>query len=234
MVNEIEALKKEFNEKIEALQKKYESNIKEFTWVKYEDTTKDVWINHPTNIFRVKKIIIGTENAAKEKRFILPYADVWNVDGVANHHAEYFREATNKEITNHLSLEAKERGYKKGLRVYSINETFSHPIEGDTFQNYHNDYDSFYMCRTLIYDKGQWAKIVEIEDKIMIDKYEVKFTNQMPVKTTIDGFVFEKEFWEAAKIISQHLKAKIMIGCSKQFDVSLETIESILSRINSK
>jgi hypothetical protein len=225
--DDIEALKKEFNQKLEALQKKYESNIKEFSWVKYENSEEDPWIKHPTNVFRVKKTDISRNGT-----YLYPHYDVWNVVGSANHHIGYFREATNEEITKHLVFEALARGYKKGLRVWSMNETFANVIEGDTFQNYHNDFDSFYMCRTLIYEKGKWAKIYEPDEKIMIDHYEVKFTHQLPTRTTIDGFVFDKEFWEAAKIISQNSKAKIMIGCSKQFDVSLEIIESILNRLN--
>jgi len=70
---------------------------------------------------------------------------------------------------------------------------------------------------------------IDKETKIFIDCYEVKF----PLKslTTIDGYEFNLEFWKAAKLISQHNKAKIMVGCSKQFDVSLETINKILNRI---
>jgi hypothetical protein len=49
--------------------------------------------------------------------------------------------------------------------------------------------------------------------------------------TTIDGNLFTKEFWQSAKLISEHSKAKIMVGCSKQFDVSLETINQILNKL---
>lgn len=47
----------------------------------------------------------------------------------------------------------------------------------------------------------------------------------------IDGNVFTTEFWQAAKLISEHSKAKIMVGCSKQFDVSIDQINAILEKL---
>ena len=75
----------------------------------------------------------------------------------------------------------------------------------------------------------EWFEPVYEEDKIMISNYEVLF---FKAHTTIDGYMFTQQFWEAAKVISINSKAKIMIGCSKQFDVSLDTINKILNKLN--
>ena len=75
----------------------------------------------------------------------------------------------------------------------------------------------------------EWFEPVYEEDKIMISNYEVLF---FKAHTTIDGYMFTQQFWEAARIISGNTKAKIMIGCSKQFDVSLDTINKILNKLN--
>lgn len=75
----------------------------------------------------------------------------------------------------------------------------------------------------------EWFEPVYEEDKIMISNYEVLF---FKAHTTIDGYMFTQQFWEAARIISSNTKAKIMIGCSKQFDVSLDTINKILNKLN--
>src|SRR3990167_5919954 len=75
-----------------------------------------------------------------------------------------------------------------------------------------------------------WEPVYE-EDKIEIGGYEVCFIGTNNKYTIITTEVFLKSFWEAAKTISEHSKAKIMIGCNKQFNVSLETIEKILKKL---
>ena len=65
-------------------------------------------------------------------------------------------------------------------------------------------------------------------EKIEIGGYKVEFKNGT---TFISGNEFTKEFWQAAKLIPEHSKAKIMVGCSKQFDVDLTTINKILSKL---
>jgi hypothetical protein len=85
---------------------------------------------------------------------------------------------------------------------------------------------SFYKKR-IIYSKGKFATIIA-DEVIKIGGYEVKFEGG---HTTIDGHKFTKEFWEAAKIISTNSKACVKVGCSKQFDVSLDIINKILSKL---
>lgn len=75
----------------------------------------------------------------------------------------------------------------------------------------------------------KWFEPVYEEDRIMIDKYEILFFKGY---TLIDGYTFSQQFWEAARIISTNTKAKIMIGCSQQFNVSLDTINKILNKLN--
>lgn len=46
--------------------------------------------------------------------------------------------------------------------------------------------------------------------------------------TKIAGFEFPKEFWIAAKVVSEHVKAKIKVGCSHQYDLDLTTINKTI------
>lgn len=232
MQEQIEALRKEFNKKLEALKEEYFTNkLKPGSWVKYT-YEKNAWLKHPTNIFRIKEIKAGTQGGAKGCTFLYPYPDVWSIlPFSANEETKYFVEATEEEITAHLKAEALERGYEEGTVVIDLDGDYPNKIEGKTFQPYYPSYDYFYMCRTKIYQSGKWAKFAE-EDIMIGNQYKVHFRTYLsPSDTAIDGYTFNKEFWEAAKIISEHSKAKIMIGCSKQFDVSLETINKILDRL---
>ena len=144
--------------------------------------------------------------------------------------------ATETEIKDMLSKEAIKRGFKIGLKVNR--EMFNganYPevvIAGSDF-HYDNYEDELSLGDRAIYSQGLWATIVAVkEPKIEIGGYEVRFfTDGCLNVTAIDGYGFSKDFWQAAKIISLHSKAKIMIGCSKQFDVSLETINLILAKL---
>lgn len=86
-----------------------------------------------------------------------------------------------------------------------------------------------YILDVISYFEFNAAKqLVLAAEKIEIGNYPVEFKNG---STTISGYEFTKEFWEAALIVSKHQKAKIKIGCSHQFDLPTETIERILSKL---
>jgi hypothetical protein len=164
------------------------------------------------------------------------------------------RLATPQEVETALIAEAKRRGFKEGVMVNRTDEilTLFGSCRGDNkvvlCNNkfyYHKEEDSLTVDGRVIYIKGQWAEIIK-EDKIMIGGYEVKICQTQDPQyngsgkcsyiptvkyTSIDGNTFSKTFWESAKYVSEHNKAKIMVGCSKQFDVSLETINKILSKL---
>jgi hypothetical protein len=151
------------------------------------------------------------------------------------------RLATPQEVETALIAEAKKRGFKAGTRIKT--EEFGESVISNSCAGFsyrdekHHNYGSLYYNGKLIYTQGQWAEIIQ-DDKIMIGGYEVFFLTRnynsgtgIERYTTIDGYPFEESFWEAARLISGHSKAKIMVGCSKQFDVSLETINKILAKL---
>lgn len=191
--------------------------------------------------------------AFTEKKEPLGYGFAWDKtwlkDSNKNWSEKGLRLATESEVKEALIKEAKRRGFKDGVKIKnlltcSMDDTCSN---GFTYIDYNFFTDTLYAAETyngdpVIYKQGKWAEILPQEEKIKIGGYEVKFhkANQRCQKsganfcqdgTNIDGHVFTPEFWQAAKLISEHSKAKIMVGCSKQFDVSLETINKILDKL---
>ena len=167
-----------------------------------------------------------------------------------SYHEGSFLPATPSEVEAALIAEAKKRGFKEGVwfnsiysgsECYILNCKFEYKRDEPLLKN-----DALWIDGNTVYMAGQWATIIPQEEKIEIGGYEVKITqtqdpyyngsgkcmNIPMVKcTSIDGNIFYKDFWLAMKNISEHPKAKGMIGCSKQFDVSLETINKILSKL---
>lgn len=83
-----------------------------------------------------------------------------------------------------------------------------------------------------------WFEPVYEDEKIMLDnsKHEIVIKGN---KTYIDDYLFKEEFWECAKIIAEHSKADVVLGCGAKdirsghrWSVSLETINKVLDRIS--
>ena len=175
--------------------------------------------------FGLKKQTMTTNNYIHEKN--LPILNALEALG-SSKYKEY------KE--KFLIAEAKKRGFKKGVMI-------NHSIEGKGHRalifnelSYHSGYN--WLCDgwgNVVFKDGVWAEIVKDEPIKIGGRYEVVFMGKKGTSdilyTKIDGHDFLKEFWQSAKVISEHSKAKIMIGCSKQFDVSLETINQILEKL---
>ena len=75
----------------------------------------------------------------------------------------------------------------------------------------------------------------EKEETIRIGGYEVEFEKN---KTTISGYKFTKEFWEAALVIAQNDKAAVWVGCgakaedsAHKWTVDEATIIKILNKL---
>jgi len=144
------------------------------------------------------------------------------------------RPATESEIKEALVTEAIKRGFKEGVRIeiikgYSKGNVSKNKIKSEFYYELYEDELSCesYGCDYTIYSKGKWATIVK-DEPIKIGGYEVSFSGDY---TMIDGNIFTKEFWQAAKVVASHNKAGVRVGCSKQFDVSLETINKIINQI---
>ena len=175
------------------------------------------------------------------KGYDVDYVGEWRNEYISSGDKSEYRPATDKEVEEALIKEAEKRGFKEGVIFNSPNAThdfsFNQKLISSTFSLNYNMLEGESDKNTsscIIFKDGKWANIIK-DEPIKIGGYEVKPTvvndkgQQVGKGTMIDGYYFSSNFWEAAKIISEHSKAKIMIGCSKQFDVSLETIEKILS-----
>ena len=143
--------------------------------------------------------------------------------------------ATTEEVKSALVKEAEKRGFKEGVNVKSLlyakgkidSNIFSFDITKNNTRLYVGENGQF-----NIFDNGQWAEIIK-DDVIKIGGYDVEIhkDNKTNGYTLIDEHQFTYEFWLSARFISEHSKAKIMVGCSKQFDVSLEVINAILAKL---
>jgi len=194
------------------------------------------WYKRPHNKCLVKMLTLPTSGNSYYKCLGFSEGGAWMESEPCQTYLDGEVLATETEIKDMLEKESIKRGFKEGVTVNR--EMFNHAycpdpevvIGGNEF-HYDKEDDVLFIDGWLIYRQGLWATIVK-EPEIEIGGYEVDFNKGISVNyTTIDGHTFTKDFWQAAKIISLHSKAKIMIGCSKQFDVSLETINLILAKL---
>lgn len=176
-----------------------------------------------------------------------------------NEHPETQIPATPEEVKQALVKEAERRGFKEGVFFRSINECDKgqvrpykpyHKVNSIEF-TYHPEDDQLYCISGMstengrfcsnpsIYQQGQWAEIIK-EEVIKIGGYEVTIhgCSLSAFYTRIDGHKFTKEFWQAAKVVAEHTKAAVWVGCgAKQFSngskwlAPLETINSILKKL---
>ena len=68
------------------------------------------------------------------------------------------------------------------------------------------------------------------EPVLEVGGYEIKIEGKNV--TTIAGFTFDREFWLAANTLSQHVKAKVKVGCSHQFDLDRDIIWKVIESMN--
>lgn len=140
--------------------------------------------------------------------------------------------ATHMEVQTMLGKEAITRGFKKGVKVtrsWSMSRT---PVTlNDIGVSLSTHQRILFMDGYEIMSNGVWGQIIQEDEKILIGGYEVNFDKVATDNlTTIDGHYFSVDFWKAANTVSVNTKAKIMVGCSKQFDVSHQIIIEILNR----
>lgn len=226
---QLEQLRKEFNERIDALVN--EDKPTEFSngwnYVEFHDGRKWLVLNP---VIKGEVVMSDVDVALDGNIFYSNNrAGFCGLNSIKSH-----RPATPSEIQEALVKECTRLGIVEGATIerghwkspLGKNTLSEYPIFPTT---YCKSSDCLQLGGVMVYLKGQFATVVK-DEVIKIGGYEVKFsyyTND----TKIDGNLFTKEFWQAAKLISEHSKAKIMVGCSKQFDVSLETINKILSKL---
>jgi len=193
-----------------------------------------VWYKRPRNKCLVKMLTLPTSGNSYYKCLGFSEGGFWMESEPCQTYLDGEVPATETEIKDMLSKESIKRGFKIGVTVnrdlfngvnYKEVVVFSDGFDYDKHE------DELCIGGRTIYRQGLWATIVK-EPKIEIGGYKVNFfTGGCLNVTAIDGYGFSKDFWQAAKIISSHNKSKIMIGCSKQFDVSLKTINLILAKL---
>jgi len=139
---------------------------------------------------------------------------------------EWFeREATIKEVEEHLIAEAKKRGFKFGCTANnsSVHEEKFKNFKFESVRDFYYDFteDTLYWGSSddgkwALYKNGLWAEIIK-EDKLFLDKeqkYEIKFNPCSMVKeVTIDGHKFPKDFFQSALLVLIHSKASVLLGC---------------------
>ncbi len=140
------------------------------------------------------------------------------------------RHATNEEIQAHLKKEADKRGFKNGITYIdsqSNEQAVLQDFDGLTYYA-HNDNFTDGWGGAICYD-GKWAEI--IEDKIMIDKYEVRFS---ATGIEVGGKLYGKE-WIGIFLGYLHDGGFISVitkDCSgKEIRVEKSTIEKIYQRL---
>lgn len=230
---ELGSLKKEYQEKLDKLFSELESKVKE---VKTYESGK--WY-HGTCSDGAEFIVKYNGKIEMDKFYhteFSPLCDDWGSSKYENRldfsSLELIdRPATPEEVQSMLIKEAERRGYKQGMSFiypwYTGKEVCTPLFDGRTYYYPYDDRLEYFGV--AVYKQGRWAEIVK-DSPIKIGGYEVKFYSKFG-HTTIDGHTFTKEFWQAAKIVAEHSKAKIKIGCSHQFDLTLEVINSILDKL---
>lgn len=145
---------------------------------------------------------------------------------------EQFKKYVMKEETKTTTMDKKIVGY---LLLKDTPQTKAGSIfRPDVLLSVYSCTHSKEWFQPIFMADTSWFKPIYEEDKIEIGGYEVKFIKRTHSNcTTIDDNCFTQDFWEAARTITRHAKAKIMIGCNKQFDVSIGTINKILDKLNS-
>lgn len=247
MTEELEKLRTEFNERIDALLKPKP----QFEVGKYYTFSNGLY---NSIFFRVKEIdkygtiFTDNENEAYHK---MPEGDFGsNAFPKGCNLYKESKPATPEEVKQALVKEAERKKYKVGTKIKSLGH-YPPSYDGlikDLDYTYFHDIDSLQVGGAELYCQGQWAEIIK-EEVIKIGGYEVKFFNTgyycvtekkltTVWHTEIDGHRFDKSFWEAAQIVAEHSKASAFVGCGakqnlggNKWMVSLETINSILNKL---
>lgn len=239
MKQELEQLRKELNERIDAVIKQSDKTTQfekgkwywfddgNYKWIAKFDKIKGGYFWH-TEIYGVN---FSTSTNGIDWRII----------------TKILRLATPSEIQEALTKEAIKRGFGKGIKCSRIRDIHGSNTGKDVtyvpdrgvFEYKENGYytlgdnlnsDVLSLDGNAIYAKGIWAEIVAPkEEPIMIGgKYEVKFSL---CGISVNEIHYSKEKLEEIKKVLELTNIKsINVGCNGQFKVDLNLINKILSR----
>ena len=214
MKTELEQLKKEFNERIDKLKKKYEEPAK-FEVGK--------WYIH--KIYR--QLIFNYQPGESYGMG----ANGWTTNYVHANDFNTHQPATESEVKEMLINEAKKRGFKEGVTVVRSAELLKHEdceilsdepmdIDSNTFE-YNLETDSLNIDGRYIYSHGQWATIIK-QEPLTIGGYEVVI-HPRAEEISVNGVTYSKEFLLQAKKLFQTSVTSTL--------VALDLINKILDRM---
>jgi len=148
--------------------------------------------------------------------------DVW----VNLNTPDYWHPCPHSEVEAIMIKEAEKRGFVKGVRFISV--TGETCVCSTPFVLWGmNKKDLGNGGTGLICYNGQWAEIIKDED-IKIGGEKAWFTSVGEV--VFNGSAYRKSQVEAAKTVLQ-FGGKIMVGCSHQYELTLDTVKKILSKL---
>lgn len=147
-----------------------------------------------------------------------------------------FEEILNNQKSKEMAKEI--IGYKCPMNIWNAKDGGVGVLKGDLFVksgtgtlNYvHHRISNTFLPKELV---ETWEPVYK-DEKIIVPgtDYEVVIVNG--VRTEIDGNEFPRSFWNSALIVSEHSKAKVMIGCSCQFTIDKYWIQSVIDAMNKK
>jgi hypothetical protein len=224
MKKEIEQLRKEFNERIDALLKEEPKELELNRWYKYKNTNQ---------------IIFRTSNY---DNYGIAYGE-WRTDLYCS--GKWFIPATDKEVRDALIAEAKKRGFydignkfissisdnckKREIRPYNTQGEISYIFDDNglwcdegmaTFNKF--------CSNPYIFKDGKWAEIIQ-EETIKIGEYPIEFKYG---NAFINGLAYSKNDFEKVKeVLCMHNVHSLNVGCNGQYEVDLDTINKILCKL---
>lgn len=228
---EIQKEIKELREKLESLEKQISSKHEFAKGWNYLETYYSWLVLNPSKHGNRVKFQIAISNFNSPSPTLYKHEDWTGSEWGDLNQIKSHRPATPSEIKDALVKVCEKMGIVPGINIKPLPFGSSVIDSYSSISWYYDESDDdLQLNGTRVYYHGKFATVVK-DEVIKIGGYEVKFSEHTK-DTKIDGNLFTYEFWQAAKLISEHSKAKVMIGCSKQFDVSLDTINKILNKLN--
>ena len=131
------------------------------------------------------------------------------------------------EVEDMMIKEAEKRGFVKGVRYKCVLAGTKEELKKE-FKLYPGTANQLTDgWGGSVFYNGQWAEIIK-DDVIEIGGYEVYFAVNGGI--AVNGKEYTPTQVEAARAVLQ-FGGKIMVGCSHQYELTLETVEKILAKL---
>ena len=238
-LDDIKGVVKNLSESIELIEKE----IKPKDGLKQEITVGSYWYDINKRLSNIRDRVARVNEISKDSVWALDY-DGFSSSLTTSMWLKYYRPATPEEVKEALYTQWEKLGGKEGVMIkgdYFFGATRDFKLQkGEVI--YIDEVDTLYIvgghengCAAHIYKQGRFAEIIK-DEPIKIGGYEVVI-HPRAQETTIDGNPFPKAFWQAAKIVAEHSKAAVWVGCgaktsgNNKWMVDLEIINQILEKL---